>query len=180
MANLVNPAGVIIDGDITTPDMSHVTYTPAPVSAVAKKSKKRRAHVTPTNGGSDSNNDVINFRHDSARHGMPKQEWNTAQKALWLLYILQDSGIASELPAGPISRTFKKHFRQFGNVTAPNVSRDLGKLKAKNPSPVGEDTTKSPSVWYLTEEGCRQAQSGQGTFPPMPSRIPEYRDRPCV
>lgn len=61
--------------------------------------------------------------------------------------------------SGPtIVATFNKHFRQSGQLTTGNVNRDLGVLKGKSPSQIGEDATKEPSAWFLTTEGKTSAR----------------------
>lgn len=64
-----------------------------------------------------------------------------------------------ELSTGQIVKTFNLHFRQAKTVTSSNVARDLGKAKVSTPALVGEDPTKSPPGWFLTDEGVRRAQA---------------------
>jgi len=42
-------------------------------------------------------------------------------------------------------------------IRPSNVSRDLGKAKTVAPAKVNEDSTKSPSTWFLTVEGEKTA-----------------------
>jgi hypothetical protein len=50
-------------------------------------------------------------------------------------------------------RTFNKHFRQAGELSRQNIYRELGKAKQAVPPLLGEDATKTPQEWYLTDEG---------------------------
>jgi hypothetical protein len=102
---------------------------------------------------------TLEFRNDPAKYGTPTQQWSTSDKALWLLYVVKELGQASELSTGQIVKLFNTYFRQAKIITHSNVSRDLGKLKVSVPSLVGEDPTKSPAVWFLTDEGVRKAQA---------------------
>lgn len=119
----------------------------------AKIPKRRRTSSTAESAGT-----AIDFRHDVAKYGNPKQEWNTAQKALWLIYVVSKQTEHKELSQGSIADTFNKHFKQAKLIQQGNVGRDLGKLKILASAPVGEDTTKSPSVWYLTDESEKYIQ----------------------
>ena len=76
----------------------------------------------------------------------------TVDKAIWLLHVVKQ-----ELSGSVLVATFNKHFRQAGMITVSNANRDLGRSKSKSPPFVGEDTTKNPPQWFLTEEGTRQA-----------------------
>lgn len=113
-----------------------------------KQTKRRRSSST-----GETSNAPIDFRHDAAKYGTPTQEWNTAQKAMWLLYAVGKQTEHKELSKSDITDTFNKHFRQAKTIQQGNVGRDLGKAKIQPLAPVGEDTSKTPPVWYLTEEG---------------------------
>ena len=73
------------------------------------------------------------------------------QKAMWLLYVLDQQGI-KESTSGVLAATFTKHFKSFGSIQAPNVHRDLSKEKGKT-GWVNSDATKDPQTWHLLEEG---------------------------
>jgi hypothetical protein len=49
--------------------------------------------------------------------------------------------------------TFNEKFKAAGKLHLRNVTRELSKAKVSNPAAVGEDK----DLWYLTEEGDRQA-----------------------
>lgn len=98
---------------------------------------------------------AIDFKHDADKYGFPKQEWSTAQKAMWLLYTLTNDGITTEMTAPVIAATFNKHFKSFKTILAHNVARDLAKEKGKT-SAVNSDATKNPATWDLLETGKKQ------------------------
>jgi hypothetical protein len=85
--------------------------------------------------------------------------WTSLQKSLWLLYVVENILSKSELTVTQISETFNKHFRQAKTIRPSNVSRDLGQKKIGNKALVGENTTVTPSSWYLTEEGKKFVQN---------------------
>jgi hypothetical protein len=137
----------------------------APAGAKKRGGKKRRVTATaaPTNGSSTTSagaEPIVEFTHDPSLFGAPKQKWNTAQKAIWLLYVVGEQAGKRELTPQQVAATFNKHFREAGQVLVQNVARDLGKQRAKpKDAPVAEDNTMTPSPWYLTEAGRREAQS---------------------
>ncbi len=160
IAGLLRPVSNIIDGETE----SHASSSPSPtIISLPTGGSNRKPHRRRQGASSSSSNDatapVIDFKHAPEKFGNPKQQWKTAQKASWLLYVVQETTGANELTTKSIVDTFNKHFRQFGKITTSNVTRDLGKLRFVTPTPIGEDTTKTPSTWYLTDEGRKQAQA---------------------
>jgi hypothetical protein len=155
---LMRPAGAIIEGEMARPRGPMAQIDAVPHDAVAKKSRKRKASNSShpeTEAAS-----AVDFNHSVESYGNPKQEWKTADKSLWLLFVLRESMQMNQLSTRVIVETFNKHFKQSGTVTTSNVTRDLGRLKTKErPAPIGEDTTKSPSEWFLTEEGIKRAKN---------------------
>ncbi len=120
----------------------------------ATDAKRRRS--SPLKGKPASPKaEAIDFKHDAEKYGFPKQEWYTAQKAMWLLYMLTGDGIATEMTAPVIAATFNKHFKSFKTILSHNVSRDLAKEKGKTGA-VNSDATKSPETWHLLESGKKQ------------------------
>jgi hypothetical protein len=157
VASMLEPAVNVADGERPTPQMINVS---PPSADGAKRGGKRRARAAAaavTNNAGDAQQ--IDFRHDPMKFGTPSQQWITSQKATWLLYVLKETTGVSELTTGQIVKLFNTHFRQAKTVTSSNVSRDLGRLKIASPSQVGEDNSKTPATWYLTEEGVRQVQN---------------------
>lgn len=96
----------------------------------------------------------IEFRHDSAKFGNPVQTWTLTEKVIWLLFVIKSTLGTKEVGGPELAATFNDKFKSAGKLHPPHVTRDLAKLKATNPAPVGEDK----NLWYLTDEGDRQAQ----------------------
>lgn len=157
MAGMLQPAGAIIEGDALHSPASNDRALIE--ESVRKKPRKRRQAGTNNGDGSDASS-AIDWKHDSAKYGTPSQDWTATKKAMWLLYVANAETNHAELPSKVIADTFNKHFRPAGLVQAFNITRDLGKLRVKKggPAPVGEDTTKNPSGWFLTDEGRKQVQ----------------------
>ena len=151
LTGLLGPAAAIASG--TDASLSSAP-APSPLQMVeeVKRRKKRATTSRSADAQSDTATAPIDFRHDPVKFGSPKQSWKTSDKAIWLLHV-----VGKELSGAVIAATFNKHFRQAGTITVGNSNRDLGRLKSKSPSVVGEDTTKNPPQWFLTEEGSRQA-----------------------
>lgn len=155
ISSMLTPAGQIISGNGGTRPSKFEQIESLPIiNTNPKKNKRKQAS---SNGGSDGGS-AIDFQHPPETFGNPRQEWKTADKSLWLVYVIGNVAGAKGLSTKTIVETFNKHFRQSGAITTSNVTRDLGRLKTKErPSPIGEDTTKSPSEWFLTDEGNKRA-----------------------
>ena len=79
------------------------------------------------------------------------------EKAIWLLYVIEQQAGKTALQAPAIVKTFNHHFRQAGQLVRQNIYRDLAKAKQAAPPLLGEDASKSPPEWYLTIEGKKLA-----------------------
>lgn len=160
MASLLQPVGGIIDGEASTRSAPPALENIVPLNAPIGRRTRRRRNGS---SGGDAAIEVaqpIDFKHDPSKFGNPRQEWKTVEKAMWLLYVVKETAGVGELANKILVETFNKHFRQAGTITSSNVSRDLGRAKVKEkPAPVGEDTTQTPSAWYLTEHGRSLAQA---------------------
>lgn len=164
MAGLLQPTASIVEGEIvdngnSNSRSSHLNMPQISTPPESKRSRpKRKRAAAPANlAGSAKNDNVISWNHDPAKWGNPLQSWNTASKAIWLLRVVGAEAGITELSAPTIRDTFNRHFRQSGAIRGNNISRDLGKLKTESLPKLGEDTTKDPSVWYLTHEGEKRA-----------------------
>jgi hypothetical protein len=118
------------------------------------------ARLKSKRGGSGSPRstaEAIQLTHDAEKYGFPKQEWNTANKAMWLLYVVEAQTDQKEASAHVIAASFKKYFKEFGNILTHNIVRDLGSSKKK--SLVNSDPTKTPEVWYLLAAGKAAIQA---------------------
>lgn len=157
IAGLMTPPSQIANGG--SPSDHLIDVTPDSSSDERKSSRKKSAGSA--RGSSGKAAPAIDFVNDPARFGTPSQSWSLTQKAMWILFVVSELQSITSLPAGVIGRTFNKHFRQTGEIRPSNISRDLGRVKTKvgdTPPLVGEDTTKSPSEWFLAEEGTRQVR----------------------
>jgi hypothetical protein len=154
------PAASIVEGEIV--EDKNLPQTPA--EAQAKPRKKRSGRQNPQKPSVSSSNGkiqaaAIDWKQDPSKLGAPQQDWTTATKSIWLLYVVSQEASILELTGGEIAATFNKHFRQSGEIKTGQVNRDLGQLKGLKGQPalVAEDTTKTPSAWSLTQEGERRA-----------------------
>lgn len=155
LGGLFGPMASIVDGELAE-DVATINHV-QPQIAVQRKFRRKKASSAA--GATPENSSTLNFKHDPARYGIPRQQWNPTQKSLWLLYVVREALGLDELSAGAIANTFNQHFKQAGKIRGSNVSRDLGKAKQATPPQVGENTTANPASWFLTEEGVRRAQA---------------------
>jgi hypothetical protein len=159
ISGLITPASNIVEGEIV-----EQKDLPQLASETQPKTRKKRSSRNGSNSSTTSTSNrrnqavAIDWRHDPSRWGSPQQMWSTAEKSIWLLYVVKQETETSELPASQIAATFNKHFRQAGQINASQISRDLGRAKNKRPSLVAENTTTTPSAWYLTDTGIKRAE----------------------
>lgn len=147
--NMLNPPAEILNGEVEVIEST-------PKSATISTPKKRRK---PSKSGSSNGQQVspkegatITWKHDPKKYSSPVQEWKTAQKALWVLYVVSEESNTDELSASVIADIFNREFKRAGTIRGTNISRDFGKLKLGKDALVGE-TVGSPSTWFLTEKG---------------------------
>jgi hypothetical protein len=159
IAGMLQPAGAIVVGEVV--GGREDDFLEENLTQVPRRQRTRRKRVqAQTTRESPVKEDAVDWKHDPSKYGSPKQGWSTADKSLWLLSVVSQEAGINELSGQRIVLTFNKHFRQAGPIRTQNANRDLGRLKVnKTPSPVAEDTTKTPSQWFLTEEGVKSAQS---------------------
>lgn len=136
-------------GQIVQPSLEAV-----PKSLPSGKASKARRGAS----GLRKTAEAIEFKHDAEKYGFPKQEWTTANKAMWLLYVLEIQTEHKEVSAGVLAATFKKHFKQFGGILAHNISRDLGAAKGKT-GYVNSDAGKDPETWFLLAGGKKAMET---------------------
>lgn len=122
------------------------------LSAPAARSKSKRTSGTPK-----SKAEAVQFMHDAEKYGFPKQDWNTANKAMWLLYVIEVQTEQKEASAHVLAATFRLYFKEFGNLLTHNIVRDLGSSKKKGL--VNSDPTKTPEAWYLLAAGKTAMQA---------------------
>jgi hypothetical protein len=158
VAGMIAPANEIVDGERAAAPQRIIDVTPQP----ADKKPRKRATTGTTRNNAGSASTAIDFVHEPQRFGTPTQKWKATQKAMWLISVVGELKQITQLNSATIFATFNKHFRQAGLLQRSNLARDLGRVKLKNgetPPLVGEDTTKSPPEWFLTDEGKKQVNA---------------------
>lgn len=158
LAQSVASAATAFDGNAgptpLEPPVVEATRGALPAAPVTQPSQKR----SRKNGnGRKETTGAIDFKHDAEKVGFPKQEWNTATKAMWLLYVLEQSSAPSEASASALAATFNKYFKASGTIQSGNITRDLGAAKGKSGF-VNSDPTKDPEVWFLLTSGKTHIQ----------------------
>ena len=157
LSSLMQPSSKIIEGDVIA-DRQPIPVTPQITSVEQKQRRQRRPSVNV--GGERGDSGAIDFVFAPEKFGNPKQQWKTAEKAVWLIYVLRENDKGSEFSTVTLVNTFNKHFKQSGTITTSNVTRDLGRLKTNTtPTEIGENAVASPSLWFLTDAGRKKAQS---------------------
>ncbi len=143
VAKMMEPSTNILEAKSIEVNTSEI------IDVTPKKRAKRSAGVAPR-----SETPPPTWRHDASKYGMPLQDWPAQKKMTWLLYVARDMKVATELPATAIYKSFNTQFKEAGQLISNNATRDLGRLKISQL--VGEDATKTPSVWFLQAEGVKQ------------------------
>lgn len=158
MTGLLTPASNVVEGEIL--EQKDLPQLPSEAKPKARKKRSSRQY-SQTSANSTLNGkskaQALDWKHDPSKWGIPQQDWSTTDKSIWLLYVVSQEGIVSELAGNQISTTFNKHFRQSKEITTGEINGDLGKAKVKTPALVAENTTNNPSAWYLTYEGEKRA-----------------------
>lgn len=134
--------------------------TAAPTAPNAKRTRRRgvgSVSPKPTEGLSSSE-ESFTLIHDPEKFGNPSQSWNTLNKSIWLLWVVEQALGKKEMTAYQLTSTFNKYFREFGTIRTNNVSRDLGVSRTKSPPLVGVDPNKNPQVWFLYDAGKTYAK----------------------
>jgi len=151
IAGLLEPPANIVEGEPPRKTVEVVQLPPSP-EAPSKNGHTRR-RTAARNGNSAPTSTPVEFAHDSAKWGIPLQAWNPTNKSLWLLRIVEEQGGPKELSSSEIVATFNKFFKPSGKLRAPNVARDLGKIKTGAEALVVEDKSGSPIRWCLSHKG---------------------------
>ncbi len=158
---LLQPAADIVEGEIVS-DNGGTPPPPAEQESAGskrKRSPKRRSPAAVAGSPANQPNETaIDWVHDPAKWGTPQQSWRTAQKAMWVIYVVGKEKHITEVSSAQIANTFNKHFKQAKTIHRGNIARDLGKLKMGTDAVVSENTTKSPSTWFLTQAGERAVE----------------------
>jgi hypothetical protein len=175
VAGLFQPMADIVDGQVPRKQVE-ATVQGAEPNGRAKVGRPRRSRPPSQTDGS-SEPKVIEWAHDPNKWGTPKQQWKGWQKILWLLYVVDQEKGLKELSGPQIADTFNTHFRQAGLLNKNSMPRDLGALKQRTPSFVGDRATQSPITWFLTEMGVKEAEKlvadAKGLTLQQPRLIPD-------
>lgn len=90
MSGLLLPASGIVEGEIVE-DKSLPQAPPEPQPKPRRKPASRRRSTASTSLTSNGKNLVVaavDWRHDPSKWGNPQQDWTTADKSIWLLYVI--------------------------------------------------------------------------------------------
>jgi hypothetical protein len=161
LAQSVVSATTALDGNsgstAVEPSLVEATRGMLPASTIAQPTQPAQRKSRKPGGGRKETAGALEFKHDAEKLGFPKQEWNTATKAMWLLYVLEQSGGPTEGSAPALAATFNKYFKESGGIQRGNISRDLGSAKGKTGF-VNSDPTKEPETWFLLTAGKTHIQ----------------------
>ena len=157
-AGLLEPAAQIAEGEVEG-NGDGGTPSVATAEPIIRTRPSRRAarRAAPARAGAEAKTELA-WKHDPTKWGGPQQGWSAADKAIWLVYVSGQETQVKDMSTSMLASAFNKMFREAGMIRAGNLPRDLGRLKAQAPALVGEDTTKTPSTWFLTNEGTRRAE----------------------
>lgn len=158
LKGLISPTS--FEEESNTPQTTLTEDTEVTVIASSSNgARKKSTKLSKRNGGQRVETKALDFKNDNEKYGTPTIKWTTSIKSLWVLYVVKNSLDIDGLTSHQIAETFNKHFRQAKIIRSFTVSRDLGKLKVEgNNALVGEDNTKEPNVWYITEVGEKHIQ----------------------
>jgi hypothetical protein len=132
------------------------TTTPSP--APAKRGKTRRTSTAADRKSGAAGSKEILWQHDANAWGTPLQTWKAPEKAVWLLYVANQSAAAAEMTVGQMVATFDRLFRSSGRLNKGNVARDFQALNSEPPPKVAMNGTVDPATWYLTDAGNKLAE----------------------
>jgi len=148
--------------EIIETDTEAVAAKPQEVTATvskARKPKPAKRKLGADQSGKTVGPVALDWRHDPAKWGVPRQSWTAAKKIVYLLYVAGNEAGIKDLSGGSIVATFNKHFRQSGMLSSKHIAQELGRLKNRPIALVSEDTTQTPSVWFLTQSGEKDASA---------------------
>lgn len=152
IGSLIKP-GMLLEAGRTVP-----TDSDGGSNSAAERRKPRTRRIAGSGGARSSTEDIA-VSVDPAKHGSPRQEWNTAQKAIWFLYVVRNT-YSSGLTATAIANGFNKHFGNAGAINAGNVRRDLGKERLKGiDATINADTNAGARKFFLTDAGIKTAET---------------------
>jgi hypothetical protein len=152
IGNLIKP-GMLLEAGRSNPAGSNGD------NDSATEKRKSRTRKGAGGGRTRSSKEDLAVSIDPATHGSPRQEWNTAQKAIWFLYVVRDTE-TDGLTASAIANGFNKQFKAAGTIIGGNVSRDLEKERLKGTgATVGANKNEGAAKYFLTEAGIKTAET---------------------
>ena len=160
ITGLIQPAVALVSGEEapeTIPQSGLVIEGTATDTTRKKRKKTTRTNNNPSSAAVTEGS-AIDWVHDPQKWGSPSQTWKAWEKAIWLIYVVSKETETTQLSHVQIVATFNKHFKQAKTIAPFNVARDLGRKKSGKEALVGENTVKSPSEWFLTDEGRKYAE----------------------
>ncbi len=163
ISGLIQPMNDIVEGEAKIIEEKNVKAAEVQdheelKSKKRKRTSSRKKETSKTNSTEEINN-VVDFRHDPQKHSSPSQIWKTTEKCIWLMYVLGKETNQTEFTAKQITETFNRYFKEAKLIEYSNVNRDLGRAKAKGlKATVGQDVSKNPSTWFLTQDGKAVAE----------------------
>jgi len=152
---LTNPQ--LLGDNIDTEDTESTDVTPTLLPQAPRKRSTRKK--SSSSGSGNMKIEPIDFKNDPKKYSAPSMNWTTLQKALWLMYVINNEKNISELSIAQITNTYNTYYKQSKTIRSTNVARDLGKVKLGNGAFVGENASVSPHTWYLTDAGNLQVQN---------------------
>ena len=91
VAGLLKPASNIVEGEIVTDGRRPQSVESETSETKTKRARKKRQSQTPL--GSNSKEEAVDWTHDPSKWGVPKQKWSTADKSLWILYVVEKGSV---------------------------------------------------------------------------------------
>jgi hypothetical protein len=149
------PDGLVEDADV-------VDSKPLALQEASPK-KVKKARAKPKINGSPKAVDSaaaieLNVRQIQEKYGTPIQSWSGPDKAIWLLYVVQQELGQDSLTSAQIRETSAKYFKAQGPMSTQAVADLRRKLTGKLPL-LGQDNNQDPAAWYLTDAGKKHAET---------------------
>lgn len=156
LSTLISPAIALAADGETSDDSAGRVINGTASETTKRKRRKGKTTSTAQNGSEEA---ALDWKHDPQKWSSPTQSWKAWEKAIWLLHVVSKELSISELSHLQIAATFNKHFKSTKQIQAGNVARDLSNRKSGKDALVGENTTTTPSHWFLTDAGRKAAEN---------------------
>src|SRR5260370_39837781 len=96
------------------------------VPEAAGSAGNRGKRTQRKNGGTRQRAEAIDFKHDAETYGFPKQDWNTAQKAMWLIHGVSLQAGQNQVSRAGTAATVNKNVKSVRSLPAPNFHPHSG------------------------------------------------------